>query len=72
MSVAVSHGLYFRSSDTLSALEPSEPGPMDVQKCRVFPWRPASSVKAFNTVKCRQRCKFEQVSPVTASALGQR
>ena len=41
--IAVSQRLNFKSRDNLSALEPSDQGPMYVRKCRVLPFYSASA-----------------------------
>ena len=48
--IAVSQGLNFKSRDSLSALEPSDPGPMYIRKFRVLPFCPASVKSKFNIV----------------------
>ena len=43
-------GLNFKSKDNLSALEPSDPGPTYIRKCRVLPFRSASVKSKFSIV----------------------
>ena len=47
---AVSHGLNFKSKDSLSALEPSDPSTTYIRKCRVLPFRSASVKSKFSIV----------------------
>ena len=52
--IAVSQGLNFRSRDSLSALEPSDPGPMHIRKFRILPFFSASVKSKFNIVVVNQ------------------
>ena len=48
--IAVSQELNFKSRDSLSALEPSDPGPMYIRTFRVSPFRSASAKSKFSIV----------------------
>ena len=50
MKLQCPKGLNFKSRDNLSALEPSDPGPKNVRKFRVWPFCSASAKRRFNIV----------------------